>query len=237
MTQKPRIALVTGAGRGLGRAVALALAAQGDHVLLISRTQGALESVYDEITTAGGEATGVPLDMTDYAAIDRLGAVVAERWGRLDVLVANAAILGTLTPVAHIKPETLADTLAVNFTANARLIRTFEPLLLASEAGRAIFLTSSVADSARPFWGAYAASKAALNTLVRCWAGEQTDSALRINLLSPGAMRTAMRAQAMPGEDPDTLPRPEDVAPLVVKMAAPDWAETGQLIDYRQARL
>lgn len=232
-SQNGRVALVTGASRGIGRAVALALAAQGAHVMIVGRTQGALESVYDEIISAGGAATGVPLDLTDYAAIDRLGGVVAERWGRLDVLIGNAGELGEMTPVAHIKPENFEKTVAINLTANARLIRAFEPLLLASKAGRAVFVTSGVATNPRAFWGTYAASKAALNTLIQCWAAEQVHTSLRINLLSPGAVRTAMRAQAMPGEDPNTLPRAEDIAPLFVKMAAPTWTQTGGIIHYK----
>lgn len=232
-SQNGRVALVTGASRGIGRAVALALAAEGAHVLIVGRTEGALESVYDEITDLGGEATGIPIDLIDYAAIDRLGAVVAERWERLDVLVGNAGDLGPITPVAHINPDSFEKTFAINVTANARLIRSFEPLLLASDAGRAIFVTSGVAESPRAFWGAYAASKAALNTLVKCWAAEQANTSLRINLLSPGPVRTTMRAQAMPGEDPNTLPRAEDIAPLFVKMVSAEYTKTGQTIEYR----
>ncbi|MGC6476256.1 MAG: SDR family NAD(P)-dependent oxidoreductase [Parvibaculales bacterium] len=229
-----RISLVTGASRGIGRAVALALAAQGDHVLLLARDADNLASVYDEITALGGQATGIPLDITDYAGLDRLGAVIAEKWGRLDVLVGNAAILGPMTPVAHISPDEFDKLMAVNVTANARLIRTLEPLLLASPAGRAVFVTSGVAQSAKPFWGGYATSKAALNTLVRCWAHEQKETKLKVNLLSPGPVRTAMRAKAMPGEDPENLPRAEEIAPLFIKMLSPDWQETGQIVDYRQ---
>ena len=228
-----RIALVTGASRGLGRAVAMALAAQGDHVLLVARHEETLAAVYDEINEAGGVATGIPLDMTDYAGLDRLGAVIAEKWGRLDVLVGNAATLGPMSPVAHIDGDEFEKLMAVNVTANARLIQSMEPLLLASQAGRAVFVTSGVAETAKPFWGGYASSKAALNTLVRCWAHEQQDTDLRVNLLSPGPVRTAMRAKAMPGEDPSSLPKAEDVAPLFLKMLSPDWKETGQIIDFQ----
>jgi len=231
--QTPRVALVTGASRGIGRAVALALAAKGAHVILLARTQTDLEHVYDEIIQAGGQATGTPFDITDYAAIDRLGAVVAERWARPDSLAGIAGVLGPMTPVAHIDPPDFTETFAVNVTANARLIRAFEPLLLASQAGRAVFATSGVAQSAKPFWGAYAASKAALDTIVRCWAHEQANTALRINLVSPGPIRTAMRAQAVPGEDPNTLPSPEQVAKLFVKLLDPAWQETGQIIDFK----
>ena len=225
-----RVALVTGASRGIGRAVALALAEQNIHVLLLARTQGGLEDVYDEIVTANGEATGVPMDLTDYDAIDRLGGVIAERWGKLDIFVGNAGILGPISPVAHMTPSEFEKTLAVNVTSNARLIRALEPLLLASDSGHAVFLTSGAAYSTKPFWGAYSASKAALDALVKSWANEQKNTSLKINLYSPGPVRTAMRAQAMPGENPSTLPTAEDVAPQIVSLCAPDYQETGEII-------
>lgn len=229
-SDRQRVALVTGASRGIGRAVALGLAAQNIHVLLLAKTQGGLESVYDEIVSAGGEATGVPMDLTDYDAIDRLGGVVAERWGQLDILIGNAGILGPISPVAHMTPSEFEKTLAVNVTANARLIRAFEPLLLASDAGRAVFLTSGAAYSAKPFWGSYSTSKAALDALVKSWANEQKNTALKINLYSPGPVRTAMRAQAMPGEDPQNLPTAEEIALQIVTLCAPDYKETGEII-------
>lgn len=225
-----RVALVTGASRGIGKAVALALAEQNIHVLLLARTQGGLEDVYDEIVTIDGEATGVPMDLTDYDAIDRLGGVIAERWGKLDIFVGNAGILGPISPVAHMTPSEFEKTLAINVTSNARLIRALEPLLLASDAGRAVFLTSGAAYSAKPFWGAYSTSKAALDALVKSWANEQKNTSLKINLYSPGPVRTAMRALAMPGENPSTLPTAEDVAPQIVSMCAPDYQETGEII-------
>lgn len=225
-----RVALVTGASRGIGRAVALALAKQNIHVLLLARTQGGLEDVYDEIVAADGEATGVPMDLTDYDAIDRLGGVIAERWGKLDVFVGNAGILGPISPVAHMTPSEFEKTLAINVTSNARLIRALEPLLLASDAGRAVFLTSGAAYSAKPFWGAYSTSKAALDALVKSWANEQKNTSLKINLYSPGPVRTAMRAQAMPGENPSTLPTAEDVAPQIVSLCAPEYQQTGEII-------
>lgn len=225
-----RVALVTGASRGIGRAVALALAEQNIHVLLLARTQGGLEDVYDEIVTADGEASGVPMDLTDYDAIDRLGGVIAERWGKLDIFVGNAGILGPISPVAHMTPSEFEKTLAINVTSNARLIRALEPLLLASDAGRAVFLTSGAAYSTKPFWGAYSTSKAALDALVKSWANEQKNTSLKINLYSPGPVRTAMRAQAMPGENPSTLPTAEDVAPQIVSLCAPDYQETGEII-------
>ena len=225
-----RVALVTGASRGIGRAVALALAEQNIHVLLLARTQGGLEDVYDEIVTADGEATGVPMDLTDYDAIDRHGGVIAERWGKLDIFVGNAGILGPISPVAHMTPSEFEKTLAINVTSNARLIRALETLLLASDAGRAVFLTSGAAYSTKPFWGAYSTSKAALDALVNSWANEQKNTSLKINLYSPGPVRTAMRAQAMPGENPSTLPTAEDVAPQIVSLCAPDYQETGEII-------
>ena len=232
-TDSQRVALVTGASRGIGRAVALALAEQNIHILLLARTQGGLEEVYDEIVNAGGEATGVPMDLTDYEAIDRLGGVIAERWGKLDIFVGNAGILGPISPVGHMKPDEFEKTLAVNVTANARLIRALEPLLLASDNGRAVFLTSGAAYSTKPFWGAYSTSKAALDALVKSWANEQKNTALKINLYSPGPVRTAMRAQAMPGENPSTLPTAEDIAPQIVSLCSPDYQETGEIISKR----
>ena len=225
-----RVALGTGTSGGIGRAAALTLAEQNVHVLLLARTQGGLEDVYDEIVSAGGEATGVPMDITDYDAIDRLGGVIAERWGKLDVFIGNAGILGPISPVAHMTPDEFEKTLAVNVTANARLIRALEPLLLASDHGRAVFLTSGAAYSAKPFWGAYSTSKAALDALVKSWANEQKNTSLKVNLYSPGPVRTAMRAQAMPGENPSTLPTAEDVAPQIISLCAPDYQETGEII-------
>ena len=227
-----RVALVTGASRGLGYAVAHALALAGAHVLLLGRTQGALEALYDDIMANGGEATGVPMDITDGDAIDRLGATLAERWGRFDILVGNAGDLGPITPVSHIDPKAFDKALSVNVIANARLIRAMEPLLLQAESPRAVFVTSGAASKARPFWGTYATSKAALDALVKTWAHEHENDALRVNLLSPGPVRTAMRAQAMPGEDPETLATPADVAPLFLELLSPDETRTGEIIPF-----
>ena len=220
-----KLALVTGATRGLGWAVAEALAAKGAHVLMLGRTQGALEELYDKITAAGGEATGVPMDIT---------ASIAERWGKLDMLVGNAGVLGPLTPVSHIDPKEMDKTLAVNVVANARLIRAMEPLLMQAEAPRAVFTTSGAAQKCRPFWGAYSTGKAALDALVKSWANEHENDALRVNLLSPGPVRTAMRAQAMPGEDPETLPTPTDVAPLFLELLSANETRTGEIIDFKR---
>lgn len=234
-----KLALVTGATRGIGWAVAQALAAEGAHVLMLGRTQGALEELYDIISNAGdpnhqGGATGVPLDLTDGDALDRLGASIAERWGKLDMLVGNAGVLGPLTPVSHIDPDELAKVLAVNVTANARLIRAMEPLLMAAKAPRAVFTTSGAAQKCRPFWGAYSTGKAALDALVKSWAHEHENGALRVNLLSPGPIRTAMRAQAMPGEDPETLPTPADLAPLFLDLLSPDETRSGEIVAFER---
>lgn len=228
-----RIALVTGASRGLGRSVALAFAREGAHVIAVARTQGALTELDDDILELGGSATLVPLDMTDYDGIDRLGAAVHERWGKLDILIGNAAVLGTLTPVGHIEPKEWDDVLAVNVTANFRLIRAFDPLLRQSDAGRAVFVTSGVGHAPRAYWASYAISKAALEMMVRTYAAEIAATPVCVNLLNPGATRTDMRAAAMPGEDPMTLPTPDDVAALYVAMARADFIENGALLDYQ----
>lgn len=227
-----RIALVTGASRGIGRAAALALAQAGAHVVAVARTQGALEELDDAIRTAGASATLVPLDVTDSEGIDRLGGAIHERWGRLDVLVGNAGVLGALMPLGHITPKVWQQTLDVNVTANWRLIRSFDPLLRASEAGRAIFVTSGAASKCRAYWGPYSITKAALDAMVRTYAAETEKTPVRAMLLSPGPLRTAMRRAAMPGEDPATLRTPEDLAPAFVRLASPDWAETGKLFDF-----
>ena len=231
-----RIALVTGASRGIGRASAVALARQGAHVIATASNQGALEELDDEITAATGEsATLVPLDLKDGNGVDRLGAAIHERWGRLDVLVAAAAVLGPLTPVAHLDVKDWAKVMAINLTAQWRLIRSMDPLLRASDAGRAVFLTSGVARTPRAFWGAYAASKAALETLVAVWADEVDRTPIRAAMLNPGATATRMRAEAFPGEDPAALPRPEEVAALVVELCRPDREPPAGVVDFRAA--
>ena len=233
----PRIALVTGASRGIGRAIALELARDGAHVVALARTQGALEELDDEIRALGGEATLVPCDLADFDALDRLGAALYQRWGRLDVFVGNAGVLGPLSPLAHVDVKDWNRLIAVNVTANWRLIRSLDPLLRASGAGRVLFVTSSVAHQARPFWGAYAASKAALDSLARTYAAETAESGVTVMIANPGRTRTRMRAQAMPGEDPMTLPAPEEFAKKCLPLLTPEWRESGRLYDFPTDRL
>lgn len=229
-----RIALVTGASRGLGRAIALELARAGAHVIALARTQGALEELDDAIRGAGGEATLVPCDLKDFAALDRLGAAIFERWGRLDIWIANAGILGPMTPLAHIEPKQWDEVFAVNVTANWRLVRSLDLPLRRAEAGRAIFISSNAGHAAdlKPYWGAYAISKAALDALARTYAAETKNiSSIKVMIVDPGPTRTRMRAQAIPGEDPMTLKTPEELAPRIVPLCLPEWQETGKLFD------
>ncbi len=228
---KDRIALITGASRGIGAAVAKGFAAEGAHVILTARTIGGLEEVDDEIQAAGGSATLVEMDLRDSLAIDRLGANIYERWGKLDVLVANGGVLGQLTPIHQYAPDVWEEVIAVNLTANQRLVRSMDPLLRLSDAGRAIFVSSSAAHNSRPFWGAYAVSKAALDAMVRCYAAENVSSKLRINIINPGATRTGMRAAAFPGEDPLSLKTPKDLVPLFLDLASPNCLTHGDLIN------
>ncbi|WP_091738580.1 SDR family NAD(P)-dependent oxidoreductase [Phenylobacterium immobile] len=215
-----RIALVTGASRGIGRAAALALAEAGAHVVCVARTTGALEELDDEIRLITGEsATLVPMDIAEGDNLDQLGFALHQRFGRLDVIVHAAGILGPITPVAHIEPIHWDRLLAVNLTAAYRLIRTTEPLLRAAPAGRAIFLTSHRAAEPRAFWGLYGVTKAGLENLVRTWADELEQTTVRAVLLDPGAMRTKLRAEAMPGEDASALPDPSELGPLIVELA------------------
>ncbi|WAJ30408.1 SDR family NAD(P)-dependent oxidoreductase [Antarcticirhabdus aurantiaca] len=232
-----RIALVTGASRGIGYQIAKALAAEGAHVVAVARTVGGLEELDDEIKAAGGKpATLVPLDLADMAAIDRLGGAIDQRWGKLDVLVANAGILGVLSPIGHIEAKVFEKTMTVNVTATWRLIRSVDPLLRRSDAGRAAVMSSGAAHSAKAYWGLYAATKAACEALVRSWANETMNTPLRVNSVNPGATRTAMRAQAMPGEDPKTLPTSKEVAAKIVPLLFPAVTETGMLFDVRENR-
>jgi NAD(P)-dependent dehydrogenase (short-subunit alcohol dehydrogenase family) len=232
-----KLALVTGASRGIGYSLSKELAARGAHVIAVARTVGGLEELDDEIKAAGGTATLVPLDLTDMPAIDRLGGSIHERWGKLDIMVANAGILGTISPIGHVEAKVFDRLMAINVTSVWRLIRTTDPLLKLSDAGRAILLTSSVAHTARAYWGPYAASKAAVEVMARTWAEESQQTRLCINSVDPGATRTAMRAQAMPGEDHETLPTPAEVAAKIVLLCDPALDVTGTLYDVRDDRL
>lgn len=227
---KDKIALITGASRGIGAAVAQRFAAEGAHVVLAARTVGGLEAVDDAIQKAGGKATLVTMDLKDFGKIDQLGAHLGERFGRLDVLVGNAALLGDLTPLADAEPRILDQVFAVNVAANWRLIRICDPLLRSAPAGRAIFVTSGAARSATPFWGPYAASKAALESLVKTYAAETMHTKVKVNLLDPGVVRTSMRASAMPGEDPEKLPAPETVTETFVSLAEEACLSSGEIV-------
>lgn len=227
-----KVALVTGASRGLGRAIALHLAKQGAHIIATARTQGGLEELDDEIKAAGSTATLVPMDIIDYPGIDRLGAAIFERWKKLDILIGNAGVLGKLTPVPHLDPKIYDEVMAVNVTANYRLIRSMDPLLRMAPHGRAIFVTSGLAQKCSPYWGAYSISKAALEAMVKTYAGEMATTTVRVNCFSPGATRTKMRAIAIPGEDPMTLPTAEDVAEQIVSMCGEDFLDNCAVYKY-----
>jgi NAD(P)-dependent dehydrogenase (short-subunit alcohol dehydrogenase family) len=231
------IALVTGASRGIGYATALALARAGAHVVAVARTVGGLEELDTAIRAGGGSATLVPLDLKDAAGIARLAAALAERYGRLDVLVGNAGVLGPLSPLGHVAQSDWDEVIAVNVTANWHLIGAMDALLRQAPAGRVVFLTSGVAAKPRAYWGPYTISKAALEALARTYAAETATSNVRVNLFSPGPTRTRMRATAMPGEDPISLPTADMVAQRVVELCRPDFNETGKLYDYRAGRL
>jgi NAD(P)-dependent dehydrogenase (short-subunit alcohol dehydrogenase family) len=239
-----RIALVTGASRGIGRAAALALAAAGAHVIALARTQGALEELDDEIRAlrpgADNPATLVPCDLKDHAALDRLGEAIYRRWGRLDALVGAGGVLGPLSPLHHVDPKAFENVLSVNLTANWRLVRSLDPLLRLSPAGRALFVTSGAASrgDTRAYWGPYAISKAGLDLLARTYAAEtRNTSRIKVMLVNPGPLRTRMRAEAMPGEDPLQLRTPEELAPKLVELASPDWRHTGKLYDFPSDRV
>lgn len=228
---KDRIALITGASRGIGRASAHLFAREGAHVLLLARHQKALEAVDDEIKAAGGKASIIPLDLEERPTIDALGPFLYERFGRLDILVGNAGVLGGLRPLTHIPSEVWERVLAVNLTANWRLIRTLDPLLRRSNAGRVIFVTSPrAAAQGRAYWAPYSVSKAALETLAKTYANETADSRIRVNLVDPGATATAMRAEAFPGENQKTLKKPEAVAEVILRLALPDYMESGEIV-------
>jgi NAD(P)-dependent dehydrogenase (short-subunit alcohol dehydrogenase family) len=232
-----RIALVTGASRGIGYAAALALARAGAHVVAVARTVGGLEELDDAIRAGGGSATLVPLDLKDHEGIARLAAALNERYRRLDVLIGNAGIGGPSSPLSHVEPKAWDDVMAINVTANWQLIRHFEPLLKASDAGRVVFVSSGAAHNARAYRGPYGVSKAALEALARTFAAETQSTPVRVNLFNPGPTRTGLRAAAMPGEDPMTLPSAEEVAEKIVALALPSFTESGKLYDFRFGRL
>ncbi|MEW5703640.1 MAG: SDR family NAD(P)-dependent oxidoreductase [Pseudomonadota bacterium] len=225
-----RIALITGASRGIGAAVAKRFASEGAHVILVARSTAGLEATDDAVQASGGTATLVPLDLMEFAAIEPMAAAIAKRFGRLDILVGNAATLGMLSPLGHFEPAVWDETFAVNVTANWRLIRAFDPLLRASPSGQAIFVTSGVGSHPTPYYGAYAASKAALNMMALVYAAEVAKTNLRVNLLDPGIIRTAMRAQAFPGEDPAQHPPPESVTEAFVRLAEAPSRTHGEII-------
>jgi NAD(P)-dependent dehydrogenase (short-subunit alcohol dehydrogenase family) len=229
-----RIALVTGASRGIGRASAIALAKAGAHVILVARTVGGLEETDDEIQKAGGSATLVPLNLRDFDAIDRLGASIYERWGKLDAFLGNAGVLGQLTPLAHLEPKTFQEVLEVNVTANWRMIRSLDPLLRLSDAGRVLFVTSGAARKHVAFWGGYAMSKSALEILALTYAVECEPTNIKVNLINPGPMRTLMRKKAMPGENPEDLVKPEEMAFKVVEMLSPGYMLNETIINFQK---
>lgn len=227
-----RVILVTGASRGIGRAVAAAAGREGAHLILVARTVGGLEEADDEVKAAGGSTTLVPLDIKDFAALDRLGASIYERWGRLDGFVGNAGVLGTLTPLHHLEPKAFQELLDVNVTANWRLIRSLDPVLRLSDAARAVFITSGMAHRNEPFWGGYAMSKVALESLVQTYAAENTGGVLRVNLYNPGIQATAMLSKAMPGYDWKTLPPLSEVGEDIVRLLLPAFTGHGQIVSF-----
>lgn len=225
-----RVAVITGASRGIGAAVARRFAAAGAHVVLVARTTGALEALDDEIRNAGGRATLIPLNLLDFDKVDTLGPALAERFGRCDILVANAGMLGTLGPLPHADAKEWDRVIGLNLSANFRLVRTLDPLLRASDAGRAIFVTSGAAEGPRAYWGAYAVSKAGLEAMARSYAAENEKTNLRVNIIDPGRVRTKMRAAAYPGEDPQSVIPPEDVVDAFLALADPAMTAHGQRV-------
>jgi NAD(P)-dependent dehydrogenase (short-subunit alcohol dehydrogenase family) len=225
-----KVALITGASRGIGAAVALRFAEEGAHLVLAARTVGGLEEVDDAIRRRGGSATLVPLDLRDFSKIDELAAALYERYRRLDILIGNAAEIGMFSPLAHIPPALWAEIMDLNLTANWRLIRAMDPLLRAADAGRAIFVTSRAAHELYAYWGPYAVSKAGLEMLVKIYAAEIAKTGVRVNLIDPGTVRTRLRTRAFPGEDPNLLAPPESVADLFLDLAVPECARNGELV-------
>ena len=235
MQQSPRLAdrlaLITGATRGIGRAVALAYAREGAHLILVGRTAGALEDVDDEVRELGRPATLLNLNLNDHDKIDALGPTIFQRWGKLDVVVGNAGVLGPLSPLGHVTADAWKDVIDLNLNSNWRLLRTLDPLLRLSDAGRAIFVTSGAARNRRAYWGPYSVSKAGLEALVQTYAAEMTNTNVRANLINPGPIRTAMRAKAFPGEDPASLRRPDDITDKFVELAQATCTDNGRIFD------
>jgi NAD(P)-dependent dehydrogenase (short-subunit alcohol dehydrogenase family) len=227
-----KVALVTGASRGLGFATALHLAKGGAHIIATARTKGGLEELDDAVKAAGSAATLVPMNITDVDAIDRLGEAIFKRHGKLDILIGNAGTLGKLTPLAHLDPKVWDESLTINLSANYRLIRSMDMLLQTAPAGRAIFVTSGLATKCWPYWGTYSIGKAALEALMKTYAAEVATTNIRVNCFSPGPTRTKMRATAMPGEDPETLPTAEDVSAQILPMCMPNFTDNGGVWKY-----
>lgn len=228
-----RIALVTGASRGIGRAVAIGLAREGAHVILLARTVGGLEEVDDEIRAFGGTATLVNLDLKQSDKVDALGPTLYQRWGKLDILVANAGVLGPLSPLAHITGDAWNEVIEINLTANWRLIRSLDPVLRRSEGARAVFVSSGAAAAKNAYWGPYSVSKAGLEALVKTYAHEVASTPIKVNLLNPGPVRTTMRQRAFPGENPATLPEPEALVPLFLDLVDAGQTESGRVYDFK----
>ena len=239
MTKKleGKVALVTGASRGIGYAIAKTLAGQGAHIIAVARTIGGLEELDDEIKALGSSATLVPLDLTDYDGIDRMGQAIYDRFDHLDILVGNAGMLGVLSPLGHIEPKLWDEVMALNVTANWRLIRSFDPLLKRAEHGRAVFLSSGCAHDFSAYWGVYSASKAALEALVKTYAAECETIDVNVNLLSPGPVATALRAKAMPGEDSSTIPTTTEIAKAMLEMCLPEMQANGEVFDFADGKI
>jgi NAD(P)-dependent dehydrogenase (short-subunit alcohol dehydrogenase family) len=227
-----QIALITGASRGLGFATAVHLAKAGAHIVATARTKGGLEELDDAVKAAGSSTTLVPMNITDLDAIDRLGAAIFERFKKLDILIGNAGTLGKLTPLAHIEPKVWDESLTINLSSNYRLIRSMDSLLQAAPAARVVFITSGLAYKCFPYWGTYSIGKAALEALMKTYAAEVATSNIRVNCFSPGPTRTKMRATAMPGEDPETLPSAEDVSAQILPMCMSDFSDNGGVWKY-----
>ncbi len=231
-----KVALVTGASRGIGRAIAKALALQGAHVVALARTKGGLEELDDELKALGAQISLLRLDLRESGQIDNLGPTLYERWQRLDIFVGNAGILGPLSPLGHISEADWTQTLNINVTANWRLLRTLDPILRLSPAARVLFMTSNAAQNCRAYWGPYSVSKAALEALAKTYAHEVQSTPVRVNLLNPGRMRTRMRAKAYPGEDENTVPPPEAIVPLALSLLTEQTTANGECFDFDPSR-